>query len=210
MSKTHARIFGYNKSMFSGLDLTTTPVVKHEYKTGSLFLIIQQPPAWSIQQNTAVSVNGVSLPVRAVVHNQIVTEGVQKTIERSSLGLSIPTQVTVEKALSVKDGISGHALYGLADAVGILEEIEDEESSKLYTFSYPEEHERYVDEHVFIAVDGISTQIIDCDEDQFTVRFPHFILEHTTMGVKKVGSYVNIEFDMMLRYLDKIMAYKSK
>lgn len=195
--------------MFSGLNLTITDVLEHEYKTGSLFFMLKKPAQWQIQPNTAISINGVSLPVRAVVNDQIVAEAVQHIIQKTSFGLVIPQKVTVEKALSPEEGISGHLIYGTPDGIGILENIENEESSKCYTFSYPEEYEQFIDEKISIAVDGISSDIIDVDDDQFTVRYPHFILDQTTMGAKKIGEYGNIECDRMIRYIDFLMEYKK-
>jgi riboflavin synthase len=195
--------------MFSGLNITITDVIKHEYRSGSLFLILKKPENLNIVPNTSVSVNGVYLPVRAIINDQIVTEAVQSVISKTTFGLAIPTQVSIEKALNPNEGISGHLIYGAIDAIGVLEYIENEESSKLYIFSYGEEHKKFIIKNAFVAIDGISCQILDFEEESFEVRFPHFTLEQTLMGKKKIGEYVNIEFDMMIRYMDKILEYKK-
>lgn len=86
--------------MFSGLNVSKEKIISHEYKSGSLFIFIQKPVDDLLYPGTRVSINGVALSVRAIVNDQLILEAVQKTISKTTYGLSIPSFVTFERALS--------------------------------------------------------------------------------------------------------------
>ena len=187
--------------MFTGIITGIAPVKKAEKKNGSLFLTIVKPKSWKLVAGDSVNTNGVCLTVRRAVKDSYRTELMAETLRASSFGKNVPKNVNLERPVSLNGLLDGHIVQGHVDAIGKIKKIASHGDSKLYTVSFPREYRQLVVKKGSIAVDGISLTIVDCGQDWLSVALVNYTLEHTTLGQKKVGGLVNLEFDIIAKYV---------
>lgn len=155
----------------------------------------------------SISVNGVCLTVIDRDRSSFAAEVSPETLSRSNLGeLESGRSVNLERALRAGDRLGGHWVTGHIDAVGRIAGIAREESSLRITIQAPAEVLRYVVVKGSIAVDGISLTVASCDERGFSVAVIPFTARSTTLGRKQVGDSVNLEGDLLGKYVEKFLA----
>jgi riboflavin synthase len=154
----------------------------------------------------SISVNGVCL---TVVENdgEVFTADVMKeTLDRSSLGALKPgDEVNLERAAMLSTRLGGHLVQGHVDAVGSIVDRKPSEQWEVVTISLPGSIARYVVEKGSITVDGISLTVMDVSEDTFSVSLIPTTLMLTTLGRKGVGAPVNLEVDVIAKYVEKLL-----
>ena len=187
--------------MFTGIIKATAPVKRAESKNGSLFLFISTPKNWRIKPGDSIAANGVCLTVKKVNKNNYITELMPETLERTYLGKVIPKELNLELSLRLSDRIDGHLVYGHIDAVGKIETIKTVGRAKIYTVSFPKKFRKLVAEKGSITVDGISLTVIAYSNSWFSVSLTEYTLGHTTLGRKQTKDMVNLEFDIIAKYL---------
>ena len=112
-------------------------------------------------------------------------------------------RVNLERSLTPATKISGHFVSGHIDQVGEIVSIEEKPGEVLFRFSYPAELGSFIMEKGSIAIDGISLTVFDCKDNQFTVSIIPFTLSHTNLSSRKIGDLINIECDMIGKYVFK-------
>lgn len=191
--------------MFSGIIKAVAQVRKAKKKNGSLFLIIEKPKGWIIKPGESIATNGVCLTVKKVNKDDYLTELMPQTLKKTSFGKQIPQKVNLEQSLRLVDKLGGHLVLGHVDAVGKMQNIIWKDTSKIYRFSFPKKFAKLIAEKGSIAVDGISLTVVDVGKDWFTVSLVDYTTRHTTLGKKKIGDLVNLEFDIIAKYLEKLI-----
>ena len=164
--------------------------------------------AIDLAHGDSVSVNGCCL---TVVDRQVDAEGVfhlelvPETLKRTSLGAATAgAKVNLERAVRVDGRLGGHIVQGHVDGVGtVLRRVRGERSDEV-TVSLPAELSRYVVEKGSITVDGVSLTVAATDADTFTVALIPTTLEDTTLGIRGPGDVVNIEVDVVAKYLERL------
>ena len=136
----------------------------------------------------------------------------EETLKRTNLGeLKVKEKVNVERAMKLDDRFGGHFVTGHIQGVGKIKSITNskDNKSKLYRISFPEELDRYITSKGSVSADGISLTVVDTfregSEKSFTVAIIPFTLEKTTLGFKKVNSGVNLEPDILAKYIENII-----
>ncbi len=197
--------------MFTGIIRTVSPVVKAEKKTlfagrqgGSLFLTIQTPKGWRVRTGESIATDGVCLTVARVGKGRYTCELMTETLQKTYFGVWMPTRVNLEKSLHLSDPLDGHLVLGHVDTIGRIKKIQKQPSGVLYTFSFPEEFARLVVPKGSIAVDGISLTVVDAARDWFSVSLVEYTLKHTAIRYKRTGEPVNLEFDIIGKYLVRL------
>lgn len=151
----------------------------------------------------SIAVNGVCLTALPEDDGTLVFDVSQETLSRTTLGtLAADTRVNVERALAVGDRLGGHMVQGHVDTTGALVSA----SSEVYRWSFPAEYADLVVSKGSIAVDGISLTIVDPDETTFGVALIPETLRRTNIGQSHVGDRVNLEFDMVAKYIRNLAA----
>ena len=194
--------------MFTGIITAVAEIEKAELKHGSLFLNLTQPRGWKIKSGQSIATDGVCLTVKKVSTNSYQTELMAETLAKSTFGQVLPAKVNLEQSLRLKDLLGGHLLLGHVDAVGVIEKIKSQGQAKLYQISFPKKFRPFVVEKGAIAVDGISLTIVGVGKNWFTVSAVDYTLQHTTMSGKRKGEFVNLEFDIIAKYLSKIISQR--
>ena len=155
----------------------------------------------------SLAVNGVCLTVLPQSDGTLLTDVSNETLSRTTLGsLGTGTRVNVERALTLGDRLGGHMVQGHVDAVGTLLSISSEGEFAVYRWSFPEEFAELVVSKGSIAVDGVSLTIVDPDPSSFAAALIPETLRRTNFGGARIGDRVNLEFDMMAKYVRSLVA----
>jgi riboflavin synthase len=155
----------------------------------------------------SVAVNGVCLTATAVGDGGFDADVMPETLRRSSLGaLSEGDGVNLELPLRASDRLGGHVVQGHVDGLGTVESVSDEGFARVVRIGAPAELLRYVVEKGSIAVDGVSLTVAEVEGDGFSVSLIPETLERTTLGSFAPGRSVNLEVDVLAKYVEKLVA----
>ena len=154
----------------------------------------------------SVAINGVCLTVVAVDGSRLAFDAVPETLSRSSLGrLAGGSPVNLEPALRAGDALGGHYVQGHVDGVGAVRTVEPEGDGRRIWFDAPADLLRYVVEKGSIAIEGTSLTIAALDDSGFAVALIPHTLEATTFGSLEPGDPVNLEVDVLAKYVERLL-----
>jgi riboflavin synthase len=193
--------------VFSGIVETTSPVVKLENRQEQRILTIRKPRSWKLGKGESVSVEGVCSTIQKTTPDTFRVTYMPETLRKSTLGdLHLHDRVNLERSLTLNSLIGGHLVQGHVDTTGRIRKIKSEGEAKIYTFEVPARFARYIVPKGSIAVDGISLTVVNPRRATFEVSLLAYTLRHTTLGDKRVGHRVNIEVDMLAKYIERLLA----
>lgn len=192
--------------MFTGIIEELGSVEKTEIKSRSGRLFIKgKETAMGIQIGDSVAVNGVCLTVTAVNGSVFTVEVMKETLNRTNLSaLERGMPVNLERALRFGDRLGGHFVTGHVDGVGIIRSMYLVENATVIKIACPPEVLKYTVVKGSIAVDGISLTVVDVGDVISVSIIPH-TLRATTLGKKRPGDTVNLETDMIAKYIEKLL-----
>ena len=158
----------------------------------------------------SIAVNGVCLTVTSFSESQFTADVMSETLKRTSLGELKPSSpVNLERAMAANGRFGGHIVSGHIDGTGEVVEIKPAHNSIWYRIQTTPKLMRYIIEKGSITIDGISLTVVDTDETSFRVSIiPHTIKE-TNLGSKKIGSLVNLENDIVGKYIEQFLLKKE-
>lgn len=155
----------------------------------------------------SIAINGACHTVTAFDEHTFTVQSVEETLRKTSMGeLETDSPVNLERSLTLEKGIEGHLVQGHVDTTGIISAIEKEETGWLLTIDYPEENNNMIVGRGSITMEGISLTIAREEGHQFTVAIIPYTWEHTNLKHKQVGDKVNLEFDVIGKYVVKYLA----
>ena len=158
----------------------------------------------------SIAVNGVCLTVTRIARREISFDVSAETLRRSNLGpLKRDDQVNLERALAADGRFRGHMISGHIDGTGNLNNRRREGNAIIFTFSAPPAIAHYLIEKGSIAIDGISLTITALAGDSFSVAVIPHSLQQTTLGKKNIGAVVNLENDLVAKYIEKLLQPKN-
>ena len=153
----------------------------------------------------SLAVNGTCLTVSAMNSGSFSVDVMPETLKRTNLGQLHPgSNVNLERALMVGGRLGGHLVQGHVDATGKVVSLVPEGAAVIAKFAAPPEVLRYVVEKGFMAVDGVSLTVISYDQSFFSVSLVGYTLNNTVLGSRKVGDQVNLEVDIIAKYVEKL------
>jgi riboflavin synthase len=161
----------------------------------------------NLADGDSVAVNGVCLTAVEPHVDGFAADVMPETLRRSSLGpLGPGAQVNLELPLRAGDRMGGHVVQGHVDGTGEVESVRDEGNSRVVRIAAAPDLLRYVVEKGSIAVDGVSLTVSAIDDDWFEVSLIPETLERTTLGAAEAGSTVNLEVDVLAKYVEKLVS----
>jgi riboflavin synthase len=192
--------------MFTGIIHTSGVIESLEKLEAGARLRIQTSVEDDLQRGESIAVNGVCLTV--IPNGQsITTEVSNETLSRTTLGsLGAGTLVNLERALAVGDRFGGHFVQGHVDTTGRLIAKESEGEFAVYRWSFPPQYAELVANKGSIAVDGVSLTIVEPDGSTFGAALIPETLRRTNLGTARIGDRVNLEFDMIAKYVRTLIA----
>ena len=193
--------------MFTGIVEELGEVVAVEPLQDASRLTVRGPLVTSdAAHGDSIAVNGVCLTVVSNEGGAFTADVMSETLKRSSLGaLGAGSRVNLERAVRVSDRLGGHVVQGHVDGTGVVEQVTPDEHWTVVRVSLPGDLARYVVEKGSITVDGVSLTVSAVGADFFEVSLIPTTLGLTTLGTKGTGDPVNLEVDVMAKYVEKLL-----
>lgn len=191
--------------MFTGIIETVGEITKLSNEGENLQLEIKSPLAQELKIDQSVSHNGVCLTVIKTVEAAYVVTAIKETLEKTNLkSLTKGSFVNLERAMKLGDRLDGHIVQGHVDGTAICKNVKDENGSWIFTFEYKNSDFSTV-EKGSITVNGVSLTVVNSREGEFSVAIIPYTFENTNFKEIKVGSEVNLEFDIIGKYVKNLM-----
>ncbi|MDR2438870.1 MAG: riboflavin synthase [Planctomycetaceae bacterium] len=197
--------------MFSGIVESLGTVSDIIMESPGCRLVIEEPKI-AAETNIAdsISVNGCCLTVIDKTARTFTFQAGPETLARTNLGLLAKgSPVNLERALQLNDRLGGHFVSGHIDGLAELVQIDDHGDWQDYYFSIPKELAVQMASKGSVAVDGVSLTLVRCDRELFSVALIPFTLKVTTLGSRKTGDKVNIETDILAKYVQRLLDAKE-
>ena len=193
--------------MFTGIIQQTGTIEAIDRLSAGARVVIRIDGDDDFARGESVAVNGVCLTVMPEPEGTLATDVSSETLRRTTLGsLKAGTRVNIERALAVGDRLGGHIVQGHVDTVGALVSIEKEGEFAMYRWTFPSDQAALVVSKGSIAVDGVSLTIVDPDGTSFGAALIPETLRRTNLGASRAGDPVNLEFDMIAKYVRNLTA----
>ncbi len=188
--------------MFTGITTDLGTVRSVETRGDARFVIDTRYDMASVDIGASIACSGACLTVVEKGEGWFAADVSAETVSRTKLGdWSKGDRVNLERSLRVGDELGGHIMLGHVDGVGEITEIDPEGDSLRFWFTMPENLEKFVAEKGSIAVDGVSLTVNEVREREFGVNIIPHTRELTTFGIAKIGDRVNLEIDVLARYV---------
>ena len=159
----------------------------------------------NVQIGESITVNGACQTVVELDDASFVVESVEETLRRTTLGDLIPgNRVNLERSLRLQDRLGGHLVAGHVDGVGIVRQLKRRDGDAFLEIEAPAALRRYIASKGSIAVDGISLTVVDVIDSVFTVAIIPHTLQHTNLSETRSGGRVNLEVDLVARYVERL------
>jgi riboflavin synthase len=193
--------------MFTGIILENGTIESFDRLAAGARLVLRTATEAVYERGESVAVNGVCLTVMPQDDGSLVADLSNETLSLTTLGrLETGVRVNVERALALGDRLGGHIVQGHVDTTGVLHSITQQGEFAVYRWSYPAEFADLVVSKGSIAVDGVSLTIVEPDASTFAVALIPETLRRTNIGASRIGDAVNLEFDMMAKYVRALVA----
>jgi riboflavin synthase len=194
-------------TVFTGLVQDLGTVVAVDATADGVRLGVRSALAGELREGDSVAVNGVCLTATRIADGAFSADVMRESLRRSSLAeVGEGASVNLELPLRASDRLGGHVVQGHVDGVGVVQDVRDDGFSRVVTVAAPPELLRYVVEKGSIAVDGVSLTVAEIGEDRFSVALIPETLERTTLGTAAPGRPVNLEVDVLAKYVEKLVA----
>lgn len=158
----------------------------------------------------SICVNGVCLTVESFTNNSFKATAVEETMRKTNLSdLRIGSSVNLERAMSASDRFGGHYVQGHTDTTTVVYSIIKETKNWLFTFDIPYRSSKYLVDRGSITINGVSLTIATIQDNKFTVAIIPHTFEHTTFKHFQLGTRINLEFDIIGKYVENMLKYKD-
>jgi riboflavin synthase len=189
--------------MFTGIIEQIAEVVKVESEGSNVHISLKSTITSELKIDQSVAHNGVCLTVVKINGDEYIVTAIKETLDKSNIGLLlVGSKVNIERCLKVGDRLDGHMVQGHVDQTAKCVEVKKENGSYVYTFKHKESDNMTV-EKGSVCVNGISLTVVNSKDTSFSVAIIPYTHEHTNFHELKEGSLVNIEFDILGKYIAK-------
>jgi riboflavin synthase len=196
--------------MFTGIIETLGIVKKVEKDRDNLNLTIQSSFTNELKIDQSVAHNGICLTVVDIQHDEYTVTAIKETIDKTSIKeFKVGDQVNLERGMKLGDRLDGHIVQGHVDETGVCSKIKEENGSTIFTFKYQSENNNITIEKGSITVNGVSLTVVNSQKNEFSVAIIPFTLEHTTFHQLKKGDTVNLEFDVIGKYVSRLQELRN-
>lgn len=196
--------------MFTGIIEALGTVQRIEKDQTNVHFFVQSPISHELKIDQSVSHNGVCLTVVAIDGDTHQVTAIEETLQKTTLGTwQTGSIVNLERCTPANGRFDGHIVQGHVDQVATCIAKEDQQGSWLFTFQYDATVGNITVEKGSITVNGISLTVVNSQSDRFSVAIIPYTIEHTNLQEVKVGSTVNLEFDIVGKYIAKLLATRQ-
>jgi len=193
--------------MFSGIIEEPAPVVKLEKDRENLYITLSCSFVKELKIDQSISHNGVCLTVVKKTDKDYTVTAIKETLEKSNLGLlRVGDKVNLERSMRMDSLLDGHLVQGHVDQTAICKEIIEAEGSWYFTFTYEPARDDYITvEKGSISVNGVSLTVVNSRKNSFQTAIIPYTWEHTNFHQIREGTVVNLEFDIIGKYIARII-----
>jgi len=192
--------------MFTGIIESLGEVQQLEREGGNLHISINSSITQELKIDQSVAHNGVCLTVVSLDGNSYTVTAIDETLQKSNLGeFKIGDKVNLERAMILGSRLDGHIVQGHVDQTGKCIAVLEKDGSWFFTFEYDASQNNVTIEKGSITIDGVSLTVVDSGKNTFSVAIIPYTYENTRFNAYKVGSTVNLEFDVIGKYVARIM-----
>jgi len=196
--------------MFTGIIETLGKVEKIEKDGGNLHITVRAEITSELKIDQSVSHNGVCLTVVSLDGDNYTVTAIEETLSKTNLGeLKVGDEVNLERAMVLGARLDGHIVQGHVDQTAVCQSIDQKDGSWIYTFEYNPHVNNVTIEKGSITVDGVSLTVVNSQKNSFSVAIIPYTHEHTRFHAYKVGSIVNLEFDVVGKYVSRLLELRD-
>jgi len=193
--------------MFTGIIESLGTVHKVEEEMSNLHFYIQSEISDQLKIDQSISHNGVCLTVVELMNDIHKVTAIKETLDKSNLGsLKVGDLVNLERCTVVGGRLDGHIVQGHVDQTAVCVSMEPQDGSCVLTFEYDDRLKNITVEKGSVTINGISLTVFNSVNNSFSVAIIPYTLEHTNLKMIEVGSTVNLEFDIIGKYVSKLLA----
>ena len=191
--------------MFTGIIETLGTVKNLVQDLGNIHLTIESAITQELKIDQSVAHNGICLTVVKIENQEYTVTAIPETIRKTSLGTwKVGDLINLERAMKLGDRLDGHIVQGHVDQIGTCIEIQEDNGSWIFTFEYDETLSNITIEKGSITVNGTSLTVVNSKKNQFSVAIIPYTYEHTNFKTFTVGTQVNLEFDVIGKYVARL------
>ncbi|WP_435261503.1 riboflavin synthase [Tenacibaculum sp. nBUS_03] len=195
--------------MFTGIIETLGIVTKLEKEKGNLHLTVKSSITSELKIDQSVAHNGVCLTVVDIVADEYKVTAIKETLDKTNLSeLVVGDHVNLERGMKLGARLDGHIVQGHVDKTGVCENVKDDDGSTVFTFSYDFDGNVTI-EKGSITVNGVSLTVVNSKKNEFSVAIIPYTLEHTTFKNFVKGTKVNLEFDVIGKYVTRLQSLNN-
>jgi riboflavin synthase len=195
--------------MFTGIIETMGTITRIEGQGGNVHYSLSSNITQELKIDQSLAHNGVCLTVVAIDGNEYTVTAIQETLDKTALKQwAVGDKINLERAMRLGDRLDGHLVQGHVDEVATCTGVEDQNGSWLYRFSYNKDSKNITIEKGSICVNGTSLTVVGSTSNTFGVAIIPYTYEHTVFHQLKKGDLVNIEFDMVGKYIAKMKQHR--
>lgn len=192
--------------MFTGIVEDLGVVAKLEKEQENLHITLRSALTPELKIDQSISHNGVCLTVVGLDGDTYTVTAIKETLSKTNLGdLKVNDLINLERAMKLGDRLDGHIVQGHVDQVAKCIKIESSHGSWQYTFEYDEASKNITIEKGSVTVNGVSLTVVDSGANRFSVAIIPYTFEHTTFKSLEKGGVVNLEFDVLGKYVQKLL-----
>ena len=192
--------------MFTGIIESLGEIQQLERDGGNLHISINSSITQELKIDQSVAHNGVCLTVVSLDGNAYTVTAIDETLQKTNLGeMKVGDKVNLERAMILGSRLDGHIVQGHVDQTGKCIAVLEKDGSWFFTFEYDASQNNVTIEKGSITIDGVSLTVVDSGKNTFSVAIIPYTYEHTRFNTYKVGSTVNLEFDVIGKYVARIM-----
>lgn len=191
--------------MFTGIIEDLGIITKLEQEQSNLHISVKSNITHELKIDQSVAHNGVCLTVVALNDDEYTVTAIEETLNKSNIGdLNVGDKVNLERAMKLGDRLDGHIVQGHVDQIGKCVAVEDKDGSWFFTFEYDAQLGNLTIEKGSITINGVSLTVINSGANTFSVAIIPYTLEHTNFHKINEGTVVNLEFDVIGKYVSKL------
>jgi riboflavin synthase len=191
--------------MFTGIIETLATIKDLVKDKGNIHLTVTSKLTPELKIDQSVAHNGICLTVVSINNNDYTVTAIDETIQKTSIGTwKIGDVLNIERAMKLGDRLDGHIVQGHVDQIGICKNITESNGSWIFTFEYNADLQNITIEKGSITINGTSLTVVNSGKNEFSVAIIPYTFEHTNFQYFKIGTVVNLEFDIIGKYVTRL------
>jgi len=191
--------------MFTGIIEAMGEICSLTKEGSNIHIEVKSPITSELKIDQSVAHNGVCLTVVEINNDKYIVTAIKETLDKSNIGdLEIGSVVNLERSMKLGERLDGHIVQGHVDQTATCSQIKTEDGSTYFTFQYDKKYKNVTIEKGSVTINGVSLTVVDSKQYEFSVAIIPYTIEHTNFKTFEIGTKVNLEFDVVGKYLKRL------